>query len=184
MKIKIDYYKIATTCFLIAITIGMIGLNLERDNMNEQWIWKYTVKIKASGAAGDLGIQILPSPQQIIKDFTIIYEVISGDGGGSATFIYYYTDTPTTFVKILDGYTGTTLYIPNNDLVATFAGVNIRDLILLSGDKLYVGRTAKAVNGVDQIEIRATLSTYALPTVTVIAGTIDTSYFNEIVAVI
>lgn len=149
-----------------------------------KYYWKYAQLLKKNTSAGSIFVDVFSGQQQLVKPLIVVVKAVSGDndGGTSESDVSLTMATTGTNKNFMNKTTEGTLILPSKDDLQKFKTLDIGNFILGDGDKITLRRSHIGVNGTVVVEIRALISTYALPTVT-LGVFIENSnlYFNNIV---
>ena len=154
------------------------------------WYWKYSEVLERITTAGAIAVVITTSKQQIIRPLAITISSISGDddGGTSETTAILNFEPSSANIYFLRGETNTLISLPSDDYLGRFETVDLKGFVFAEEDELFLGRTYMSVGGKILFTVRALLSSYALPTVTISSSVItnvaaSANYQNDIVGV-
>lgn len=153
------------------------------------YLWQYSEWVNRKNSAGNVGVNIVAGKQQTIKPILMVLRTIAGNdtGGTSLTSVYYSTEFHASRGYLLEEELTEDVFLPNEDYLSSWKGVNLENVFLMGGDKIVMFRNYIASTGSILVEFRGILSTYALPSITYYDATNNESHlreFNDIIGVI
>lgn len=181
MKEKKIYGIIIIIICALSVSAGTIK---EGEKMTEYY-WSYKAKGKVTVGAGSSIFNIKAPYQSTLKILYIAFDSSSGDNSGGTSETKAVVTIAGDEANVYLANTAGSVFLPNEDDIKTFGCLNIKDLIIYGSNFLEFARTYKAIDGEDYIYILGIVSTYGLPRITYIGGTIGeiTEYTNTITGV-
>lgn len=151
-----------------------------------KYYYRYLEKLKMTVATGTISINVVPIYGQVLEDFMIRVENITGDDTtGTSQVDIYYTSSPFSIKRFYDNVEGDDLIFPSNDHLSTWKELDFSKLKLYYGDSLTIARTYYAVDGTLYLGVYAKSNIHEIPTIQYNGNTVlDTAHHNKIVGVI
>lgn len=143
--------------------------------MTDWHYWKYSEVLERITTSGAIGVLITTAEQQLLKPIMFSIESTVGDDTGGTSESHMSVNLqPSGSDVILLNTVENSIFLPCPDYLGRFKTVDIKDFILGDGDQILIARTFMNVGSIISVNVRALLSNYALPTITMF-GTVITS---------